>query len=511
MPRNEASNRYLQVVACSIAAIFVAGFFVHPIGMWTGAIPALWFACSQRPWRGFLWMTAITIVFSAGSIWHSFAHTVLAGGPGQTVPFLGSVLTMIVFGVLPLTFHRVVSRRLPGFASTLPFPVATIALAAIAKELKIDVTPSIGALNFFTCWFAAVVLWMWDYEFRGRKISFGGAVFAAAAMVTAGVRFSGAKLPDFTADTFGWSCLGAALLLSIWALFHPEKQRAWANRSEAIAKLRSPFTGSAMHWAREGNRELLVSDGGERFSIENGIPTFLKPTDFDGNNGKYRHLYETIGGLYDDIQRVFCDLAGFNRDRFFRSYMHRVEAKAGDEVLETSVGTGLNFKYLPVGARLTGLDLSAEMLAHCQVNLARWELDADLYMGNAETLPFADESFDVVFHSGGINFFNDRAKAIREMIRVAKPGSLLLVADETEKHVKGVYQKMPGGLYNDRKEEVSAPIELVPTEMEELHCEILRGGDFYALTFRKPKAMKANGDELKPIMTGSVYDDPNAR
>jgi ubiquinone/menaquinone biosynthesis C-methylase UbiE len=118
-------------------------------------------------------------------------------------------------------------------------------------------------------------------------------------------------------------------------------------------------------------------------------------------------------------------------------------------------------------------------------------MDADLYLGNAESLPFADASFDVVFHVGGINFFNDRAKAIREMIRVAKPGSLLLISDETEKHVKQIYEKGPGGhLYKNRKQPVSAPIDLVPPEMQEVHLDQLRNGDTYTLTFRKPAAGK---------------------
>jgi ubiquinone/menaquinone biosynthesis C-methylase UbiE len=99
--------------------------------------------------------------------------------------------------------------------------------------------------------------------------------------------------------------------------------------------------------------------------------------------------------------------------------MSLLEAKPGDSVLETSVGTGLNFKYLPRGVKLTGLDLSPEMLANCQANLRRWQMDADLYLGNAESLPFTDSTFDVVFHVGGINFFNDRAKAICEMRRQA--------------------------------------------------------------------------------------------
>jgi len=63
------------------------------------------------------------------------------------------------------------------------------------------------------------------------------------------------------------------------------------------------------------------------------------------------------------------------------------------------------------------------MLLKCQQNLIRWDIEADLFVGNAEDLPFTNESVDVVFHTGGIKFFNDRAKSIREMIRVAKPGS----------------------------------------------------------------------------------------
>ena len=118
-------------------------------------------------------------------------------------------------------------------------------------------------------------------------------------------------------------------------------------------------------------------------------------------------------------------------------------------------------------------------------------MDADLFLGNAESLPFADESFDVVFHVGGINFFNDRAKAIREMIRVARPGSLLLIADETEEHVKATYERGPitDRYYKNRSEPVNPPVDLLPPEMQEVKLEILNvvgKNRFYALTFRKP-------------------------
>src|SRR5208337_5479516 len=101
---------------------------------------------------------------------------------------------------------------------------------------------------------------------------------------------------------------------------------------------------------------------GERFPVGNGIPVFLDPEKLTGSNQKYNRLYETIGGFYDDSQRVACALRGVSPDQYLLSYLRFLEINPGDSVLETSVGTGLNFKYLPRGTRLFGLDLSAEML-----------------------------------------------------------------------------------------------------------------------------------------------------
>jgi len=46
-------------------------------------------------------------------------------------------------------------------------------------------------------------------------------------------------------------------------------------------------------------------------------------------------------------------------------------------------------------------------------------------------LLFVDGIFDVVFRVGGINFFNDKARAIAEMIRVARPGTKIVIVDES--------------------------------------------------------------------------------
>jgi len=249
-----------------------------------------------------------------------------------------------------------------------------------------------------------------------------------------------------------------------------------------------------LHVERNGVAETLASDTGERFPIRDGIPSFVEPDAIVGSNRKFNRMYETIGGFYDDTQRVGSALMGIDRDEVFLSYLRRLEIKPCDTVLETSVGTGLNFKYLPPGLELFGLDLSAQMLTSCQANLRRWDLHADLFLGNAEELPFADDSFGVVFHAGGINFFNDRAKAIREMIRVAEPGSRILIADETEEYVKSSYERNPimRGNVRDRPEAVSAPVDLVPPQMQEVKAESVWNGKFYALTFRKPFSATPN-------------------
>jgi ubiquinone/menaquinone biosynthesis C-methylase UbiE len=45
------------------------------------------------------------------------------------------------------------------------------------------------------------------------------------------------------------------------------------------------------------------------------------------------------------------------------------------------------------------------MLKQCLRNLKKWKCEAELFLANAEELPFRDESFDEVFHLGGMNLF----------------------------------------------------------------------------------------------------------
>jgi ubiquinone/menaquinone biosynthesis C-methylase UbiE len=522
MPTKTSPNRLLQFAAVAIIGIFVLGFVFSPLGAWTGAVLGAWFIGTQKPWRGFLLLAGINLILNLISNWR--------GSPLTEIEYAGRMLLAVPINLLPFLLYRLTSQRRQGFLSTLSLPLWGAALptlgqlflpasifnlhslaqtqSAISPLGRIAAILGAGAISFLIYWFAAVINWMWSQEFRAKKIAMGATIFGAVCVLVLGCGFflqiihPVAPLVLLTSPAFAWICFVGALILSAWSLIQPGiRQEVWANKTETIALLRSPYTGDSLHVVSEDSHEALVSQSGERFPVRNGIPVFLEPEKLTGSNSKYNRLYETIGGFYDDIQRVACALRGFSPDQYLLSYLRFLEVNSGDSVLETSVGTGLNYKYLPRGARLFGLDLSAEMLTNCQANLRRWEMDADLFLGNAEDLPFANDSFDVVFHVGGINFFNDRAKAIREMIRVGKAGSRMLIADETEEHVKSIYERSPllRGYFKNRQEPVTAPIDLVPPEMKEIHLEMLRDGRFYALTFRKPSSAMPNLTNLHSL------------
>jgi len=524
MNLNVRTRRSKQVVAWMVVCIFLLGFFYSPVGAWTGPILGAWFVGTQRLRRGFLWMLGFAVLFGLPHLWRHLPQ----GSPAALATYACWTLLALVLSVLPFTFYRMAGTHLPGFLSTLSLPLYGVAFMTIASAclpagtavshtqglnralLQLGAVFGVSAMVFLVNWIAAVTVWMWNHEFRAALIRRGASVSAAACALAVGFgllrQLRGDALPLAlpVGAAFAWVCVAGAVALSGWVFFRSGKDRGWKCSPEALSILRSPATSEPLHLVRQGDGEVLISSSGERFPIRAGIADLRRPEDLTGFNQKYNHLYETIGGFYDDTQRVVCALTGIDRDAYVMSYLGLLEVKPGDSVLETSVGTGLNFKYLPPGVRLCGIDLAREMLANCQSNLRRWHLQADLFLGNAESLPFADSSFDVVFHVGGINFFNDRAKAIREMIRVARPGTRILIADETEEHVKASFERAPitGGYFKNRKEPVAAPVDLVPPEMLETHLEILNvvgKNRFYALTFRKPatRSSRAEAESLK--------------
>lgn len=102
-------------------------------------------------------------------------------------------------------------------------------------------------------------------------------------------------------------------------------------------------------------------------------------------------------------------------------------------MLEVSVGTGTNLPLIrnSMGdeGTIVGLDISPNMLDQCRAKLSAHGMSAELVVGEGAHLPFGAEQFDAVFHHGGLAEFGDRAGAIGEMWRVARPGATLVICD----------------------------------------------------------------------------------
>ena len=228
----------------------------------------------------------------------------------------------------------------------------------------------------------------------------------------------------------------------------------------------------------------------EIFPIKHGIPHFIKPGQLTGLNRRFARAYDWSAWAYRTFSALAFVYIGMDEETGRREITDRLEPHGGT-VLEVSIGPGVNLPYIINRSDVSnvfGLDISLGQLNHCQRYAMKKGWDVDLFLGNGEQLPFKDEAFDSVFHVGGINFFNDKKSAIDEMIRVAKSGTRILIADETERGARG-YEKFGPGfrkLFDSKREVIFPPIDFVPKEMLEARVFDAWKGWFYCVEFRKP-------------------------
>jgi ubiquinone/menaquinone biosynthesis C-methylase UbiE len=106
--------------------------------------------------------------------------------------------------------------------------------------------------------------------------------------------------------------------------------------------------------------------------------------------------------------------------------------QAGEQVLDVACGTGVVARLAatrvgPTGT-VAGLDLNPEMLAVARALPPPPGARITWHEGNASAMPLADAAFDVVLCQQGVQFFPDRAAALREMHRVLAPGGRLALS-----------------------------------------------------------------------------------
>jgi len=151
----------------------------------------------------------------------------------------------------------------------------------------------------------------------------------------------------------------------------------------------------------------------------------------DQRAAKVNDLFARIARRYDFLN----DLQSFGLHRLWkRRVVSLAQIKNGDRALDLCCGTGdISFALARGGAETTGLDFSAQMLdvaaQRQSANSKSITQSVKFLQGDAQQLPFPENSFDVVTVGYGLRNLTSWECGLDEMLRVAKPGARLIVLD----------------------------------------------------------------------------------
>lgn len=145
-------------------------------------------------------------------------------------------------------------------------------------------------------------------------------------------------------------------------------------------------------------------------------------------------MFDGIAARYDLVNRVIS--LGIDQS-WRRKTVRALELSASHRVLDLATGTAdlaIQVAQTEPSVSVVGLDPSGKMLDVGRVKVERGGLASriELVQGDAQALPFADDSFDSTCIAFGIRNVPDRAQALREMARVVRPGGRIAILELSE-------------------------------------------------------------------------------
>ena len=144
---------------------------------------------------------------------------------------------------------------------------------------------------------------------------------------------------------------------------------------------------------------------------------------------RVRHVFDSVAKKYD----LMNDLLSLGMHRLWkRRCIASAAVKPGMKVLDIASGTcdlAMAFARLAGDENVTATDINHEMLACGRDRMRAHGMRSNVVLADAERLPFDENSFDVVTVSFGIRNMTHKDRALREMLRVLRPGGKLLVLE----------------------------------------------------------------------------------
>jgi demethylmenaquinone methyltransferase/2-methoxy-6-polyprenyl-1,4-benzoquinol methylase len=143
---------------------------------------------------------------------------------------------------------------------------------------------------------------------------------------------------------------------------------------------------------------------------------------------RMRHAKRLFAGIAPEYDRMGAVLSFGQDPRWRRFLVSRVNAIPGAWVLDVATGTGLVARELArKNLRVLGLDQSAQMVTRGQAAVRERGLEDRIRftLGQAQSLPFADRTFDAVTFTYLLRYVDDPGATVAELVRVLRPGGVM--------------------------------------------------------------------------------------
>ena len=154
------------------------------------------------------------------------------------------------------------------------------------------------------------------------------------------------------------------------------------------------------------------------------------------HNERAASVWAAGGKHYDQISRGIADS--------IEHCVMRLNPQPGERILDLSTGTGWTSRVVARrGAKVIGVDIAGELLEAARSEAAAQGLPIEYRVGDAESLPFEDGSFDAVVSTCGVMFASRPDAAAAEIARVCrKGGRVALTTWTTNGNIYKMFQVM---------------------------------------------------------------------